>query len=242
MAVALSSLSHLQGVGLYLCKNLADLLGGELVLDDKFDSGVPGCPGTRFIVRLNQRPVAPAELSTSTDYESEDLVLRDACESNDAVSESRVAADTRIAARRLPEDCNVLFVDDDPVLRKLFVRKLKTVAPDWSVREAASGETALLLVEQHNFDLIFVDQYMASVERQVRLELPRAASASGTYLMNLLILHIRSCWARRLFKRCGLEESLVGSAACLRTTRKKSSLRQALMCSVSSRFHAEKTR
>jgi Response regulator receiver domain len=68
----------------------------------------------------------------------------------------------------LPQDLNVLFVDDDAILRKLFSRKIKTVAPDWTVREAANGETALLLVEKHSFDLIFMDQYMASVEKQVR--------------------------------------------------------------------------
>jgi CheY-like chemotaxis protein len=68
----------------------------------------------------------------------------------------------------LPHNLSVLFVDDDPILRKLFSRKLKTVAPDWTVREAANGETALVLVERHSFDLIFMDQYMASVEKQVR--------------------------------------------------------------------------
>jgi CheY-like chemotaxis protein len=71
-------------------------------------------------------------------------------------------------AKELPKRLSILFVDDDPVLRKLFSRKIKTLVPDWTVREAANGETALLLVEQQSFDVIFVDQYMASVEKQVR--------------------------------------------------------------------------
>jgi CheY-like chemotaxis protein len=60
-----------------------------------------------------------------------------------------------------------LFVDDDPVLRKLFIRTAKTVAPGWSFREASNGETALRLVETESFDLIFMDMYMASVEKQL---------------------------------------------------------------------------
>ena len=30
--------------------------------------------------------------------------------------------------------------------------------PDWHIREAANGETALRLVETEEFDLIFMDQ------------------------------------------------------------------------------------
>jgi Response regulator receiver domain len=161
-------LTSVKGLGLYLCKNLTELLGGELILDTAYDSLVPGCPGTRFIVKLNQRPVPPKDASSSTDLESDDSVSH-ADPDVGGIACTRVpSAETRVAAPRLPDHCSVLFVDDDPVLRKLFVRKLKTVAPDWAVREAANGETALLLVEQHSFDLIFVDQYMASVERQVR--------------------------------------------------------------------------
>jgi hypothetical protein len=237
-------LSPLKGVGLYLCKNLTELLGGELLLDELFDSGVPGCPGTRFVVKLNQRPVAPVELSTSTEYESEDFLLRDNFESKDSGDDPPEAAtNTRIGTRRLPEQCNVLFVDDDPVLRKLFVRKLKTVAPNWTVREAANGETALLLVEQHNFDLFFVDQYMASVERQVRRRNWKPIrSCRLAQLMSLWIRCFHSCWGRRRSKRCVREESRVGSAACPPTTRGTSSLRPARTRSASSRSRAERRR
>jgi len=61
----------------------------------------------------------------------------------------------------------VLFVDDDPILRKLFSRTVRTVAPDWSIREAANGEAALKLVDSESFDLIFMDMYMAAVEKQL---------------------------------------------------------------------------
>jgi CheY-like chemotaxis protein len=53
------------------------------------------------------------------------------------------------------------------VLRKLFVRSLKRVSPDWAVQEASNGETALIMTEKEEFDLVFLDQYMTSVEKQL---------------------------------------------------------------------------
>jgi signal transduction histidine kinase/CheY-like chemotaxis protein len=68
---------------------------------------------------------------------------------------------------QIPPNLSVLFVDDDVVLRKLFVRGIKKVAPLWKIEEASSGETALRLCEMETFDLIFLDQYMASVDKQL---------------------------------------------------------------------------
>ena len=67
----------------------------------------------------------------------------------------------------LPLKLSVLFVDDDSVLRKLFARSVRLIRPEWDIREAASGETALQLVESQKFDIIFTDMYMASVEKQL---------------------------------------------------------------------------
>lgn len=61
----------------------------------------------------------------------------------------------------------MLFVDDDPILRKLFARTVRMVAPNWNIREASNGETALQIVENTHFDLIFMDMYMASVQKQL---------------------------------------------------------------------------
>jgi len=89
----------------------------------------------------------------------------------------------------LPKNLSVLFVDDDMVLRKLFARTLRRINPTWTCKEASSGETAIevitrnweeKLLENDNtaegstngeadcgFDLIFMDQYMASVQKQL---------------------------------------------------------------------------
>ena len=61
---------------------------------------------------------------------------------------------------RLPKHMEVLFVDDENILRKLFIRTVKKVAPTWRITEASNGERALQLAEVKSFDLIFIDQFM----------------------------------------------------------------------------------
>lgn len=52
--------------------------------------------------------------------------------------------------------------------------------PGWDIREAANGETALRLVDSHQFDMIFVDQYMSSAEKQLLgTETVRALRSKG---------------------------------------------------------------
>ena len=67
----------------------------------------------------------------------------------------------------LPEQLSVLVVDDDLVLRKLISRSLRRVQPAWLIKEAVNGETALSMTNTDHFDLIFLDQYMASTEKQL---------------------------------------------------------------------------
>ena len=80
----------------------------------------------------------------------------------------------------LPSNLSVLFVDDDLVLRKMFNRSVKRVAPEWTIEEASNGETALHLVETNHYDIIFMDQYMASAQKQLTgVETVRALRAKG---------------------------------------------------------------
>jgi len=140
---SLDSLSQGTGIGLFLCSNLVRVMGGELTLDQSYDSGIEGFPGARFAINLNASRV-------------------DFCFEHALAPETH--EDASLAAN-LPDELSVLFVDDDLVLRKLFLRTVKKVAPGWNVHEASSGERAIQLVESGvSFDLIFVDQYMASAE------------------------------------------------------------------------------
>ena len=154
---SLDVLSQGTGVGLSLCEKLVGLLNGGIFLDnDSYDSGVLGSPGARFVVQLNQ-PCLPAEsiLSSSKDSAS---VTHDS---------SSCTFSQDISGESVPQNLSILFVDDDNVLRKLFARAVKKAAPSWTIAEAASGEAALQLVETSKYDLIFMDQYMASAEKQL---------------------------------------------------------------------------
>jgi CheY-like chemotaxis protein len=80
----------------------------------------------------------------------------------------------------LPESCTVMFVDDDTLLRRLFSRSLAKVRPKWRIQEACNGETAIELATQANFEIIFMDQYMASHSKQMLgTEAVRALRARG---------------------------------------------------------------
>lgn len=187
-------------------------MGGELYLDDDYDSGIEGFPGTRFVVDLKKPPIdhpaghgeSQSELNLTMEEPSPKHILTKAFGSegngtattepqgedgsdNEVLSVTKLptdviatpppspatsAAGSAIQSPQsqplvLPEGLSVLFVDDDPILRKLFCRTIRKVAPEWTFREAANGETALRLVETEEFSLIFMDMYMASVEKQL---------------------------------------------------------------------------
>lgn len=193
------------GVGLWLCKSMVDLLGGDIWLDDTFQSGVEGRPGSRFVIDLNKPPIQEWEHDKSIPEGSEHTDTASTNEDSTPKSESPqlvgdiVSADSAIKKSRslefarieegpdpdgkstpeeqvnvrtekvemLPEKLRVLFVDDDMILRKLFMRSLRKLVATWEISEAASGEAALKAVDDQDFDIIFMDQYMASVERQL---------------------------------------------------------------------------
>lgn len=139
-------------------------MGGRISLDDDYDSGIPGFPGTRFVVDLQCAPLDQQPL----------LLTEEAALSNKSKNGSKRTIDDASSgafsvAALLPETLSVLFVDDDAILRRLFGRSIKSVVPGWTVREASNGETAIRLCQDNDahFDLIFVDMYMASVEKQL---------------------------------------------------------------------------
>lgn len=134
-------------------------MGGEIYLDDDYDSGIKGFPGTSFVIDMKRSPLDPPAEALANESANRDL----GSERHSSNQDLTKALDNV----ELPEKLKVLFVDDDAILRKLFCRSIKTVAPSWTFREAANGETALLLVETEQFDLIFMDMYMASAERQL---------------------------------------------------------------------------
>ena len=146
------------GIGLNLCKKLSQLMGGDIWLDESYDSGVEGFPGSRFVIDLATKPTA-FDSSLLDAYEGE---LMEKGESLNQVSfrteDSSLATASQedLSVFELPDTLSVLFVDDDLILRKLFSRSVRRIAPGWDIQEAANGEAALHLTESKKFDLIFL--------------------------------------------------------------------------------------
>jgi len=196
---SLDELNQGTGIGLSLCKTMTTLLGGYIWIDDDYHSGIEGCPGTRFVVDLQTPPLDIPE----DDDDEEEQQQKEEKNNNDNVvvanvgepccsqqapsltttSSTTTTTTTQELSSFLPQDCKVLFVDDDFILRKLFARSIKRVAPTWKVAEAGNGESALDLVlsgDDNEFDLIFMDQYMASVQKQLLgTETVRAMRSKG---------------------------------------------------------------
>jgi len=228
------------GVGLCLCKSMVALLGGDIWLDEKFDSGVSGYRGSRFVIGLNKPPMPEKEIRETVAFFSEDSDTSTTNEEtysnpgsnktesskalpsslptpraslaskkvpsvesmfddkdphsaamplsslhshhSGASSEDHLAVNLEEELPTLPEKLSVLFVDDDMILRKLFMRSVRKVINTWDIQEAASGEAALKLTDTTEFDLIFMDQYMASVEKKLLgTETVRALRAKGVH-------------------------------------------------------------
>ena len=174
------------GIGLFICRYLSTLMGAKISLDESYDSGISGCPGARFIIDLRKPPIADfssmcAEMMAIDDDSSLDSAANAKAHSNSTASTCLensksiatidMGGDTQEVPHaepvklELPESMRVLFVDDETILRKLFIRTVQRVTSTWTVEEACNADTALQLVESKNYDVIFMDQYMPCIER-----------------------------------------------------------------------------
>jgi len=172
------------GIGLCLCKSIVELMGGEIVLDAAFRSGYKNFPGTRLIIRLPQAPIVCKSSARAGSKDVQPIVPKDPLQlpmGNEGKEErSTHPATSGDLSIELPSDMSLLFVDDDRILRKQALRALSKHIPSWKVREAASGETAVQLAQETKFDIIFLDQYMTSVEQSLTgIETTRMLRRSG---------------------------------------------------------------
>ena len=145
------------GIGLAVCKNLSDLMGADIFLDDSFDSGVSGYLGTRFVIRLNQ-PAISDDVGNAAKNGENRATSNSPEAAGDLMESFTTPSEPSIS---LPESLSVLFVDDDMVLRRMFTRTLQRVCSTWEITCASNGETALRITETQKFDVIFMDQYVS---------------------------------------------------------------------------------
>lgn len=159
---SLDVLNQGTGIGLSLSRKLVDLMGGDIWLSDDYESGIDDCPGACFVIDLKTEPVSIDEPVHESISEDDDTSAEESIDKDGMVFDEEMGL-----APELPSDLSVLLVDDSYVLRRLYTRALKNIGPGWSITEAGNGETALRVVETKKFDLIFVDQYMASVDKSL---------------------------------------------------------------------------
>lgn len=124
------------GIGLALCKQLIELMGGSIAVTSQLGEG------TSFVVHL---PFAREGVALAHE------------------KSSPLAEPTRgeLPTRPLLEK-RILVVDDDPLNLRVAKRQLSRFATHISV--AQSGLEALALLEKQDFDLILVDRQMPEMD------------------------------------------------------------------------------
>jgi signal transduction histidine kinase/ActR/RegA family two-component response regulator len=184
---SLDTCSQGSGPSLCLSKKLMLAMNGNIWLDESYDSGIEYFPGTRFVLELNKPPLRVCE-ETSREISLAAGDIESGCINTDGIStfsysenaiqfgtakcESDLNHDKRrefplneVLCHETPANLSILFVDDDSMLRKLFIRAVLKLGPDWLVSGASSGEEAMRVCQSESFDLIFLDQYMVSAEK-----------------------------------------------------------------------------
>jgi CheY-like chemotaxis protein len=211
----LDSLNQGGGLGLSLSKKVTEIMGGDISLDKDYDSGVDGCPGARFIINLNKPPHIPdldgESLSLPEDENSLSQTEADAPH-DETIVEEQLSFEQMV--EKLPDALNVLFVDDDPLLRKMFKRSLERLCPQWQVQEAASGESALAIVEEQEeeYTIIFMDQYMPGIHKSLLgTDTVRALRSSGC---RSIICGLSANENEELFKQAGADAFLLKPLVC----------------------------
>jgi CheY-like chemotaxis protein len=204
------------GLGLSLCKKVADLMGGDIWLDQDYDSGVDGCPGSRFIINLNKPPHAPDQNEEPLSVSLPEVEESSLAQTDDASDELSLEEQKSLGQimEKLPDMLSVLFVDDDALLRKMFKRSLLKVRPHWQIREAATGESALSLVgdQDQEYNLIFMDQYMPGIHKTLLgTDSVRALRSNGC---RSIICGLSANDTEELFQKAGADAFLLKPLAC----------------------------
>jgi len=152
-------------------------MNGEIFLDEKFESGYEGFPGSRFVIDLNCTPLQVPSIRRrpsvafscvslrGTELKDPSLDMKERCplvsSINPICREPTVNAEAKQQDAKppensftsslppLPDALSVLVVDDELVQRKLVSRSLKRIKPTWTVNATPSGEAAVAFVEEN---------------------------------------------------------------------------------------------
>mmetsp|Transcript_16910 Transcript_16910/g.19197 ORF Transcript_16910/g.19197 Transcript_16910/m.19197 type:complete len:977 (+) Transcript_16910:176-3106(+) len=148
------------GIGLCLCKGLVDAMNGTITLREDYDSGVPGHPGSSFVITIPRRELSLSEIN-SVPMSRQDSV--------------KFNAHLKIDIGR---PLRILIVDDEVTIREVLKKTLQSIISKVEFAETSTGESAIELVRNNElqlrndpgllnapdiggYDVIFVDQFMS---------------------------------------------------------------------------------
>ena len=124
------------GLGLSITKQLVSLMDGDIQVESEYGQG------TCFVVYIKQRVVDKLTIKNCpVDFKAEE-------KQNE---KEFVCPNSR-----------VLVVDDNLINRKVAIAMLKTFG--FQLKEAASGQEAIDIVKQEDFDIIFMDHMMPEMD------------------------------------------------------------------------------
>jgi len=119
------------GLGLAISKHLVDLIGGRIY----FESDPTIKPGTTCVVEMPLEQCNPPEPVVGQANKDEE--------------------------RLIDEAITLLIVDDVKMNRTMFRRRVKKgIAPNAKITEAKTGEEAIKICNEKQFDVIIMDQHM----------------------------------------------------------------------------------
>ena len=130
------------GLGLALCKQIAELMGGSIKVDVEYRSGSPYGRGTRFVVDL---PLPSEEAPSTT-----------------ASCSGSSPNFTRLRGR-----FRVLVVDDDSFQRQIVRRTIDEITESFIVDEATHGEACVEMATAPGaaYDLIIIGEEQPHLKR-----------------------------------------------------------------------------
>jgi PAS domain S-box-containing protein len=169
--VQLSKQVQGSGIGLCLTRHLVEAMGGIIEIDNSYNSGVKGSPGTRFVVKIPAPKIEDNKLQKDASMQPEasleasiDKTQLTKLKNGAATPESNTKnfqAPTNQDS--IPSNLNVLIVDDDRIIRKLLTRRLQKIDKTMNVETAESGEKAIEMITGPNskdYGLVLMDHFM----------------------------------------------------------------------------------
>ena len=135
------------GLGLAITKQFVELMQGDISVESEYGKG------THFCIHIKQRVPAKQTMDVTANVPS-------------GAGGKEIAAGSNGVPKEIPfftaPKCRVLVVDDNSLNRKLATTMLKFY--EFDMQETDSGQSAIDLVKENAYDIIFMDHMMPGMD------------------------------------------------------------------------------